>query len=195
MLSHRSSRTAEGATLIRLLQQQLPQQQRVLHDPWVSSIGLLAHRWLAQVPFFAQFCLKVLPRMVDYVPVRDRFADEVVDQALTRGVRQVVVLGAGLDTIAYRVLAKHPHATIYEVDHPNTQQVKRRRVRHLADQHGHNVRYVAADFEKDDFRTSLQASGFRADQDGGAVLPHRRSRAADAYESPCLDDMRLNAGV
>lgn len=164
MIPNRSSRTAEGAVLIRTFQQQLPTDQRVLQDPWIASLARSAQRWIARIPFLVRFCLWNFPRMVDYVPVRDRFADEVVDDVVRAGARQIVVLGAGLDTISYRVLQRHPNCCIYEVDHPATQAEKRLRSRQLAAQFGHAIRYVSADFEVDDFRAKLIDCGFRTDQ-------------------------------
>ena len=61
------------------------------------------------------------------VAVRSRFAEEAAHEAIRRGVRQVVVLGAGLDTFAHRV-APEPGLVVFEVDHPATQAEKRRRL-------------------------------------------------------------------
>ncbi len=164
MIADRSSRTAEGALFIRMLQQQLPVGERILNDPWVAHLALFGQRWGARIPFLARYLLKKYPRMVEYVPTRDRFGDEIVDDKIRTGTRQVVVLGAGLDTISYRVLQRHPECLLYEVDHPATQAVKQRRARSLATRFENGIRYVAADFEIDDFRDKLTESGFQSDQ-------------------------------
>ncbi|MDP1798231.1 MAG: SAM-dependent methyltransferase [Planctomycetaceae bacterium] len=164
MHADRSSQTAEGATFIRTLHQQLPAAERVLHDPWVVQLALFGQRWMARIPFLARQCLRKFPRMVDYVPVRDRFGDEVIDKAVGGGTRQVVILGAGLDTISYRTLSRHPDCVLYEVDHPATQAMKLRRAKRLAAKFGHAIRYVAADFEVDDFREKLITAGFQPNQ-------------------------------
>lgn len=169
MIPNRSSQTAEGAVMIRTFQQQLPVGQRILHDPWIDSLSRTAQRWIARIPFLVRFCLWNFPRMVDYVPVRDRFADEVVDELVGAGARQVVVLGAGFDTITYRVLQRHPQCRIFEVDHPATQAEKRQRSKRLAATFGSAIQYVAADFEVDDFRPALIRSGFRPHELSGFI--------------------------
>lgn len=169
MNADRSSHTAEGAIFVRLLHQQLPRRQRILIDPWINRLALYDQWWIARIPFLARYALRKRPRMVDYVPARDRFADEVIDEAVRQGTRQIVVLGAGLDSISYRVLHRHPDCLMYEVDHPATQAVKIRRARPLAAKFAHAIRYIATDFEHDDFRGKLQEGGFRPDQPSAII--------------------------
>lgn len=89
-----------------------------------------------------------------FVVARSRFAEDHLMQAYTAGARQYIVLGAGLDTFAYR----NPHADlrVFEVDHPSTQGWKRQRVTAVQVAGGGEVRYAGVDFEKDDLRTALQ---------------------------------------
>jgi len=63
-----------------------------------------------------------------FVAARARFAEQELKQAIEQGVRQYVVLGAGLDTFAYR----NPFSDlrVFEVDHPDTQAWKRERLEH-----------------------------------------------------------------
>ena len=124
MIAQQGSHTAEVAAFSRALQQQLPRTQRILHDPWAISLALSGYRWTARFPFFARWCLRMWPRMVDCISTRDRFADETVDAVSPRNGQQVVILGAGLDTLSYRTLARHPGYQVVEIAHPDTQAVK-----------------------------------------------------------------------
>lgn len=91
-----------------------------------------------------------------FVALRHRTADEAVAAAYARGTRQVVVLGAGLDTIAYR--NTHADLTVFEVDHPATQAWKRER---LADAGiAEAAVHVAVDFEREDLMARLVDEGF-----------------------------------
>ncbi len=77
----------------------------------------------------------------------------------TRGVGQLVVLGAGLDTFAYR----NPHGdrlAVFEVDHPETQAWKRRRLAETGIAIPGSLRYAPGDFERDDLMAGLAAAGF-----------------------------------
>jgi methyltransferase (TIGR00027 family) len=94
--------------------------------------------------------------------VRSRFAEDELARAYAEGVRQYVVLGAGLDTFAHR----NPFADlrVFEVDHPSTQRWKRQRLEEEGISPPTNLTSVPVDFEKDDLAASLTASGFREDR-------------------------------
>jgi methyltransferase (TIGR00027 family) len=75
---------------------------------------------------------------------------------------QVVILGAGLDGRAWR-MPELADVTVFEVDHPDSQQAKRERVGGLK-QTARDVRFVAVDFERDDLDAALAGSGHDASQ-------------------------------
>jgi methyltransferase (TIGR00027 family) len=92
---------------------------------------------------------------------RTRFFDERVVAALSAGIRQVVILGAGYDDRALRF--RSPGVRFFELDHPATQQDKRRRLRAMRGR-DHGPVLAAADFRHDDVTAVLQACGHAADQ-------------------------------
>jgi len=92
---------------------------------------------------------------------RTQFFDERVLAALSAGIRQVVILGAGYDDRALRF--RSPGVRFFELDHPTTQQDKRRRLRATPARDRGPV-LAAADFRHDDVTAVLQASGHAADQ-------------------------------
>ncbi|HEY1942241.1 MAG TPA: SAM-dependent methyltransferase [Roseiarcus sp.] len=96
-----------------------------------------------------------------FVAMRSRFAEDETRRALARGVRQIVVLGAGLDTFAYRVECAEG-LRVYEVDHPSTQAEKRRRLAAASIAPGPHVVFAACDFERQGFVEALAAAGFDA---------------------------------
>ena len=79
-----------------------------------------------------------------WVCVRSRYAEDIVEQQAGRGVGQYVILGAGLDTFAYR----HPDSDlrVFEVDHPATQAWKQRRLADLGVAIPDNLVFVPVDF-------------------------------------------------
>ena len=92
---------------------------------------------------------------------RARLAEDVLAAAVReRGVRQYLVLGAGLDTFAYR----NPFADVrvFEVDHPATQAWKLQMLKAAAIPVPPNAQLVPVDFENDSLRARLKASGFDA---------------------------------
>jgi methyltransferase (TIGR00027 family) len=96
-----------------------------------------------------------------YVAMRSRFAEDAARRAIAHGIRQIVVLGAGLDTFAYRV-EPIEGLRVTEVDHPATQAEKRRRLAAAAIAAPSHVVYAACDFETESLADALAASGFDA---------------------------------
>jgi methyltransferase (TIGR00027 family) len=95
---------------------------------------------------------------------RTRLIDDLVDAAVRDGARQLVLLGAGYDSRAYR-LPSAATAAVFEVDHPATQVAKRRLVtaRVPPERRGH-VRFVPVDLEHEDLAAALVAAGFATDR-------------------------------
>jgi methyltransferase (TIGR00027 family) len=96
-----------------------------------------------------------------FTAARSRIAEDALSRAVKRGVRQIVILGAGLDTFALR----NPHGglEIYEVDHPATQAGKRQRVAEAEIALPLWPIFVPVDFEADDLGEKLVAAGFQRD--------------------------------
>jgi methyltransferase (TIGR00027 family) len=100
-------------------------------------------------------------RLRPHLEARTRFIDHQVLAAVDRGVAQVVVLGAGYDDRALRF--RSPGVRFFEVDHPATQDDKRRRLEALATDVS-SLTLVPADFRTDDLAVTLADAGHRADQ-------------------------------
>jgi methyltransferase (TIGR00027 family) len=91
---------------------------------------------------------------------RSRIAEDALLKAVERGARQVVILGAGLDTFALR----NPHAArirVFEVDHPATQAWKRQRLAGAELAPPPWLTFVPVDFERDDLPQKLSSAGFQ----------------------------------
>ncbi|MVA56846.1 class I SAM-dependent methyltransferase [Agrobacterium vitis] len=95
---------------------------------------------------------------------RSRFAEDELAHAVAQGICQYVILGAGLDTFAYR----NPHAEIgvrvFELDHASTQQWKRECLEKAGIALPDSVSFVPVDFEHDTLAERLAEAGFHADQ-------------------------------
>jgi methyltransferase (TIGR00027 family) len=98
--------------------------------------------------------------LVDHVEMRTRAIDAALREGAAAGVRQLVVLGAGLDARAWR-MPELADVTVFEVDHPSTQAYKRARVGARAPS-AREVRFVAVDFERDALGDVLARGGHDA---------------------------------
>ena len=157
------SLTAEGMALLRALEQSRPPDQRIIHDPYAAAfLRFPGFRLLANNPTLARLmlrlCEKRAPGAVEFLTIRPRLVDELAADLAAQGLEQIVILGAGFDTMAMRLRDKLQDVTIYEVDHPATQAAKRATLDKLGTPA--NVRFVAVDFEQDDFVEKLHAAGF-----------------------------------
>jgi methyltransferase (TIGR00027 family) len=99
-----------------------------------------------------------------YVNARTRFIDEALKKAAAAGVTQVVVLGAGFDTRAYRFDKTHPQLRFFEVDLPATIEAKQKRVAEAFGAPPKNVRYAPIDFNTQKLEDVLPPLGFDAKQ-------------------------------
>jgi methyltransferase (TIGR00027 family) len=96
--------------------------------------------------------------------VRSRFVEDELARCVAAGVRQYVVLGAGLDTFACRDPYHDAGLRVFEVDHPGTQGWKQRMLAEAVIDVPPSLSFVAVDFEHDDLFAALARSGFRSDQ-------------------------------
>jgi methyltransferase (TIGR00027 family) len=133
-----------------------PSELALLGDHPVS-IGLTQdYREASQNPAIVLFASLML--------WRTRFIDEALQRAVKNGATQVVILGGGFDTRAYRFGELLKHCSVIEVDAASTQAYKKRRVQKVLRDLPTNLTYCALDFAKDDLKDGLRRAGFRPDQ-------------------------------
>ena len=99
-----------------------------------------------------------------FMAARSRFAEDCLGGAVSRGVRQAVVLGAGFDTFALRNPFSDLGLRVFEVDHPATQAWKRRRLSEVGLVVPASLTFAAVDFESDDLGQGLRDAGFEPDR-------------------------------
>jgi methyltransferase (TIGR00027 family) len=155
MIAGKPSATAERVAIARAMHQ-LRDAPTVFDDPLaVRLVGIEAVRALEA---------RIRPEVAAYfgalrafLAARSRIAEDELAAACARGVRRYVVLGAGLDTFAYR----NPFADVHviEVDHPATQRWKRERLAAAGIAVPSSLGFVPIDFTTDDLATTLRAAG------------------------------------
>ena len=113
----------------------------------------------AVLQFANQHPLNSIGRL--FTAARSRIAEDALSGAVARGVRQIVILGAGLDTFALRNPYAARQILIYEVDHPATQAWKRQRLAEAQIALPPWFIFVSIDFEREDLGEKLAAAGFQ----------------------------------
>jgi len=95
-----------------------------------------------------------------FMAVRSRYAEDQLARAVSRGAMQYVVLGAGLDTFAYRNPFPEGNLRVFEVDHPATQEWKREKLAAAAIAIPATLSFAPVDFERQTLEEGLEAAGF-----------------------------------
>ena len=158
----RGSRTAELVAAARAGHYARAKPPLVVEDPfaihlagerWQRVIGSNFRHWL----FTRVLLRRVLPTTT-YVLIRARFTDDRVLAASERGVRQLVILGAGFDTFALRYPDRGME--VFEVDLPASGALKRERLAAAGIAVPEHLRFVEVDFERDPLDERLLAAGF-----------------------------------
>lgn len=91
---------------------------------------------------------------------RAKFCDDSLKTAVMTGTEQYVILGAGLDTFAWRESELMQKLSVFEVDHPLTQKDKKQRLERAKLDMRENLHFVPVDFTKDNLRDRLAENGF-----------------------------------
>lgn len=154
-----SSRTALGVAALRAVHQVMDSEPRILEDPVITHMmdAQLFEKIQAEPGAFQTPGARGLR---SHVVLRSRFAEDKLAEAVERGVAQYVLLGAGLDTFAYRQPAWAKVIHIFEVDHPASQEAKRERL-HTADiAPPLNLVFAPVDFEIQTLAEGLALAGF-----------------------------------
>ncbi|HEX3771980.1 MAG TPA: class I SAM-dependent methyltransferase [Polyangiaceae bacterium] len=157
-------------TVMRALADGGVTEVRGFSDP--TALPMLPPRWRG-VTRFLLARLRAHPRMAarmfeasdgkaDLIALRTAALDAAWHAAQAEGIRQLVVLGAGLDGRAYR-LDDLARATVFEVDHPATQALKRQVAAAMTAKAARHV-YVPVDFERDSLERALADAGHRAEE-------------------------------
>jgi methyltransferase (TIGR00027 family) len=148
------SRTAFAAAVHRAAHQLL-EQERIFADPLALRIlgedGETVMRRAEDDP--------LRRGMRFFIAARTRLAEDALAAAVEHGAAQLVVLGAGLDTFAYRNPFEG-RLRVFEVDHPATQAWKRKRLEDAGIAIPASLTFAPIDFERETLSAGLAASGF-----------------------------------
>jgi methyltransferase (TIGR00027 family) len=103
---------------------------------------------------------KVAPGAYEFMIARTAFFDQLVEEALTEGLRQLVLLGAGYDSRPYRFADRLGGISVFELDASPTQSRKQEMLRGAGVTIAPNVHFVPIDFSTDDLAQTLLHAGY-----------------------------------
>jgi methyltransferase (TIGR00027 family) len=165
----RASRTAQALAGLRASESLLPEGVRLFEDPLAHGFLNAAYkllfalsRWEATRKLLALLYDRRLPGALANAACRVRYVDDCAKDALGGGAEQVVILGAGFDSRAYRIPGME-RVRVFEVDHPATQAEKRKRLVRLLGEIPPHVVFVPIDFTRQALEKCLAEAGYRVD--------------------------------
>ena len=154
-----------GTAATRVIEMYQPEDQRLFDDP--LAYELLPFGWrlllrLAYLPGLRDAVLSMrerrMPGSLGSILCRTRYIDDVLHRSLAGGLDQVVILGAGFDTRAYRI-AGMDRVRVFEVDLPGACEAKQSRLESVLGNVPQHVALVGMDFDRQDLGEMLGASG------------------------------------
>ena len=150
------SRTAITTATVRAAHYLLDADPKILDDRFARAFaGFQSDEELSKAlntlayPDFA--------RMRTLFALRNRYAEDELVRSMERVTSQYIILGAGLDSFAYRRPDLLQTLEVYEVDHPASQVWKRNRIEELGIKPPARLRYVPIDFERETLTEGLAA--------------------------------------
>lgn len=161
--------TAEVSAAYRTAESDKPEDERVCYDPISKYFLGLPFSLVGRTPIFIRrafskvafwYAERLTPGNPGYVVARTRYIDDYLKSCINYGIQQLVILGAGYDTRAYRFDELKGKVKAFEVDHPATQKLKIQKVKKVFGSLPDNVVYVSVDFDKEKLEEKMFGSGY-----------------------------------
>ena len=158
------SKMAEGIAMQRFGESSKPEDERICYDPYaVHFISPEIIKFGMEHPEEAKVLIqdteKLFPGLSSSIMARVRYFDDFTKKSIAEGLEQLVVLGAGYDTRAYRI-EELKDVKVFEIDHPNTQSFKIQKIGDIFGSLPDHVTYVPVDFEEETFDQKLFDNGY-----------------------------------
>ena len=164
MKQGKPSGTAEGLAALRAAEWLAPEDQRTCHDRFARDFIGTRYRIISKnrhLTRTALWCIeRIVPGIACYLVGRAGYVDGYLETCINDGIEQLVILGAGYDSRAYRFESLKGNVRVFEVDHPSTQRSKTAKVRRVLGSLPEHVVYVPIDLNESNLAQGLSASGY-----------------------------------
>ena len=168
-VAKKAAKTGSGPTVGVAIEQHFPEGTRLINDDMACRILPLGDRvwvWLTRASWVRDWMIgmseKSAPGVWAIFPCRKRCIDDRVAEAVAEGTSTVVNLGAGFDTLAFRLPALDT-VQVWEVDQPENIDAKRSRLKKILGEIPARLRLVSIDFDHQDLAAVLATHGYPAD--------------------------------
>jgi len=162
MRANQSSLTAMSTAAQRALEMEKPADERICSDPLAREFIPAWFYGFMKRMTATRYTQRRASGELGFIVARCRYMDDVLAEALDHGIRQLVILGAGFDSRAYRFDQLKDRVKVFEVDHPATQQVKMKKLGHILGTGGlpSYITFVPVDFTRETLAARLPECGY-----------------------------------
>ena len=161
-MKNKSGSTAFGAAAFRLMEQYEADDKRLFTDNIVYHLTNPVVRFFFKFKFVrdktSRLSDNIIPGIISAQICRTKYIDDKTLSVL-KDVEQILILGAGLDTRAYR-LDGIDQKIVYEIDLPDIQRVKKKGLKKYLGKLPTNVHFIPIDFNKEKTETVLKNTSF-----------------------------------
>jgi methyltransferase (TIGR00027 family) len=167
MQKNKASKTAEVVAAVRAVHF-IHDQPVIFADPYAIQLTsafwktIVSNRLLRWLMF--DKALNLMRPVRGDILARARFAEDELERAMAAGIKQYVLIGAGLDSFALRRRDLEGQLAVYELDHSATQQLKREKLAQIAGALPKNLVFLAVNFEHRSVAQALVDSSYRPEQ-------------------------------
>jgi len=166
MKDAKRSLTAESAAAARAAHFVLNEEPLIFEDPYAAYFIGGGWKWMIRKRAIlrlvtADFLFGWAKPIVGLILARSRYSEDCFEKAFGNDISQYVMLGAGMDSFAMRRPEFEEAVKIYEIDHPSTQEWKKKKLADNRFSLPSNVVYIPIDFEKESLAQVLTSSPFR----------------------------------
>jgi methyltransferase (TIGR00027 family) len=158
------SKMAEGIALHRFMESARPKGERICYDPYavrfISPEAMEAFKDPGKAKAAHEHYERLFPGLGNSIRARVRYFDDFIRSAVIEGLEQLIILGAGYDTRAYRIEGMKDKVLVFEVDLPETLQAKREKIKEIFGSLPDHVVYVPVDFHAERLGQRLMECGY-----------------------------------
>jgi len=162
-----AEKTSHSAGIIaahRAIESSKSPEERICYDPFAERFLPPGFTVIGAYDIPGEVALKLFQDLVpgfhEFFIARTRYIDDYLVEFIKKGLEQLVILGAGYDSRAYRLGGLKNKVSIFEVDHPATQRVKKEKLLEIFQVLPDQVSYVPVDFHKDNLQSCLSENGY-----------------------------------
>ena len=166
MKKEKSSETAVQMALSRTIESLKTEEERICYDPLAKDFLTPKYKILIQNKLLRNSVVKIIDQLFIghhyYVVARTRYIDDFLQECIANEIQQVVIMGAGFDSRAYR-FEKLKNLTTFEIDYPATQNAKKILIQNIFGTLPEYVNYIPIDFTKEKLKDLLLQNTYNRD--------------------------------